>query len=59
MESNLFLNHLKEGERILKQLHIINGSVDEMFMMIKKEQAVLKRLRSMCLNKQMSSVQII
>lgn len=55
----MFLNHLKEGERVLKQLHVINGSVDEMFVMISKEQAVLKHLRSMCINKQMSSVQII
>lgn len=55
----MFLNHLKEGKRILEQLNVINKSADEMFKMKKKGQAVLKYFRSMYLSKQMSHIQII
>lgn len=57
----MFLNYLRQGKRILKQLNVINESADEIFKMIKKkeEEVVLKHFGSMDLNKQMSHVQII
>lgn len=47
----MFLNHLKDGEMVLKQLTIRNESTDEMLKMMKKEQAALKHFRSVDLNR--------
>lgn len=40
----MFLNHLKDGEVVLKQLTIRNESTDEMLKMMKKEQVLSNTL---------------